>query len=128
VARDDPRELGAWRERAERMTPIAGQSRGAESVGDRWVAEPDQQRPLEDERHPLDDPPRPAFDRVEVGELIAKLAPANHAIAVELARIPEEIRGFGHVKEANLHTAKAKEAALLEEFRSPPPSHAIAAE
>jgi indolepyruvate ferredoxin oxidoreductase len=63
-----------------------------------------------------------------LAELLAKLAPTSHAIAVELARIPEQIRGFGHIKEANLQTAKAKEAKLLDEFRSPPPSHAIAAE
>ena len=35
-----------------------------------------------------------------VDELLAKLAPHNHALAVELARIPEHIRGYGHVKDA----------------------------
>ena len=61
-------------------------------------------------------------------ELIAGLTPENHAIALELAAVPQQIRGFGHVKEANLHKAKAREAELLAEFRSPPPTHAIAAE
>jgi indolepyruvate ferredoxin oxidoreductase len=31
--------------------------------------------------------------------------------------VPDEIRGFGHVKEANLAKAKAREAELLAAFR-----------
>jgi indolepyruvate ferredoxin oxidoreductase len=52
-------------------------------------------------------------------ELFAKLTAANHAIAVELAALPEAIRGFGHVKEANLALAEAREAELLARFRDP---------
>ena len=33
------------------------------------------------------------------------------ALAVEIASIPEHIRGFGHVKEAHFEQAKAREAA-----------------
>jgi indolepyruvate ferredoxin oxidoreductase len=54
-----------------------------------------------------------------VDELVAKLNQDNHAIAVEIARIPEQIRGFGHVKEKNLKTAKTREAELLASFRAP---------
>jgi indolepyruvate ferredoxin oxidoreductase len=53
-------------------------------------------------------------------ELIARLAPDNHHVAVALAAIPEKIRGFGHVKMRQLNTAKAEEAALLEQFRIGP--------
>ena len=60
-------------------------------------------------------------------EVVARVAPENHVIGVELAALPLEIRGFGHVKEANLKRAKAKEADLLARFRSPPPQ-AMAAE
>jgi indolepyruvate ferredoxin oxidoreductase len=56
-----------------------------------------------------------------VDEICAKLSPANHALAVELASIPDEIRGYGHVKERSLDTAKAAEASLLQQFRSPQP-------
>jgi indolepyruvate ferredoxin oxidoreductase len=56
------------------------------------------------------------------------LSAANHPTAVELAALPLEIRGFGHVKQANLNRAKTKEAALLTRFRSPSPTHALAAE
>ena len=36
-----------------------------------------------------------------VDELLAKLDRDNHALAVEIASIPEQIRGYGHIKEAN---------------------------
>jgi len=61
-------------------------------------------------------------------EIVSRLAPANHAIAVELASLPLEIRGFGHVKQANLARAKAKEAALLDHLRSGLTANALAAE
>ena len=51
-------------------------------------------------------------------EIVARLTPENHALAVGLANIPEKIRGFGHVKARHLVAAKADEAALLDQFRS----------
>ena len=51
-------------------------------------------------------------------EVLGKLTPANHHVAVGLAAIPEKIRGFGHVKLRHLTAAKADEAALLDQFRS----------
>jgi indolepyruvate ferredoxin oxidoreductase len=51
-------------------------------------------------------------------EILAKLTPDNHALAVGLAAIPEKIRGFGPVKSRHLATAKAEEATLFEQFRS----------
>ena len=53
-----------------------------------------------------------------LGEIMSKLTPENHHIAVGLANIPEKIRGFGHVKARHLVAAKADEAALLDQFRS----------
>jgi indolepyruvate ferredoxin oxidoreductase len=53
-------------------------------------------------------------------EVLAKLTPENHHIAVGLAAIPEKIRGFGHVKMRHLKAAKADEAALLDQFRAGP--------
>lgn len=41
-----------------------------------------------------------------------ELTPGNHALALEIARIPDEIRGFGHVKEAAVEKAKPREAEL----------------
>jgi indolepyruvate ferredoxin oxidoreductase len=59
-------------------------------------------------------------------EIAAKLSPANHAAAVDLARIPERIRGYGHVKEANLAAAKRDETQLLAAFRNPAPARVAA--
>src|SRR5439155_14416057 len=42
-------------------------------------------------------------------EVLAKLNPANHHLAVGIAAIPEKIRGFGHVKQRHLAAAKADE-------------------
>ena len=53
-------------------------------------------------------------------ELVDGLDSDNHATAAELARIPQQIRGFGHVKEANVAYPKAAEAALLERWRARP--------
>jgi indolepyruvate ferredoxin oxidoreductase len=61
-------------------------------------------------------------------EVLAKLTPHNHAVAVGLAAIPEKIRGFGHVKARQLAAAKADEAALMEQFRSGKPPLLKAAE
>jgi indolepyruvate ferredoxin oxidoreductase len=49
-------------------------------------------------------------------EIIERLTPDNHAVAVALASIPEKIRGFGSVKQRHLAVAKAEEAALREQF------------
>ncbi len=61
-------------------------------------------------------------------EVIARLTPENHHLAVGLAVIPEKIRGFGHVKQRHLTAAKADEATLLEQFRAGTPALLKAAE
>jgi indolepyruvate ferredoxin oxidoreductase len=63
-----------------------------------------------------------------LGEVLAALNPENHHLAVGLAAIPEKIRGFGHVKQRHLATAKADEAALFEQFRTGAPVLLKAAE
>ena len=54
-----------------------------------------------------------------MGELIGRLNPANHAIAVQIASLPTQIRGFGHVKEANVEKVRAMEPELLAAFDNP---------
>ncbi|MFL5225938.1 MAG: indolepyruvate ferredoxin oxidoreductase family protein [Microvirga sp.] len=63
-----------------------------------------------------------------LSEIVATLAPQNHAIAVGLANLPKKIRGFGHIKARNLEAAKREEAELLARFRAPSPALPIAAE
>jgi indolepyruvate ferredoxin oxidoreductase len=53
-----------------------------------------------------------------IDELAAGLTADSHALAVELAAIPEKIRGYGHVKERHLEEAKARETELLARWRS----------
>ncbi len=54
-----------------------------------------------------------------IEELIAGLNHDNHALAIQIAEIPEHIRGYGHVKEAHVVKAKAKWNALLATWRAP---------
>jgi indolepyruvate ferredoxin oxidoreductase len=61
-------------------------------------------------------------------EIVEKLTPDNHHLAVGLAAIPEKIRGFGHIKQRHLTAAKADETALLEQFRAGAPALLKAAE
>ena len=51
-------------------------------------------------------------------EVTRTLNPANHALAVELARLPERIRGFGHVKRANAEAIRREEVELLARYRA----------
>ena len=42
----------------------------------------------------------------ELDGICAALSPANHAAAVKLASVPDEIRGYGHVKEKSMADAQ----------------------
>lgn len=53
-----------------------------------------------------------------VSELLAGLTTERLSLAVELARLPEGIRGFGHVKEANLARVRERWRQLLARWRS----------
>ena len=53
-----------------------------------------------------------------VGEVLAALSADNHAIAVELCALPEQVRGYGHVKQAQLEAARKRQAELLPRLRS----------
>jgi indolepyruvate ferredoxin oxidoreductase len=61
-------------------------------------------------------------------ELTAALSPANHRFAVALAGLPDQIRGFGHVKQRAVEGAKKREIDLLAQFRAPATAPAVAAE
>ena len=56
-----------------------------------------------------------------IERLIASPQQANSATALELASLPEQMRGFGHVKEANVAKARAREAELLAKLEAPSP-------
>ena len=51
-----------------------------------------------------------------VARILSELGSSNYAIAVELASIPEKIRGFGHVKERALVQAREQQERLMRRF------------
>ena len=63
----------------------------------------------------------------DIGELLDSLSFLRHKQAVEIARIPEGIRGFGHVKARNMAAAETQRQALLARWRAPTPTAAQAA-
>jgi indolepyruvate ferredoxin oxidoreductase len=52
-----------------------------------------------------------------VDTIVSSLGPDTRDVAIELASLPEHVRGFDDVKEANLAEARAREAELLEQLR-----------
>jgi len=58
--------------------------------------------------------------RSAIEEVLRTLGPANLALAIEIARVPEMIRGYGHVKHRHLETARPKWDALMADWRAGP--------
>jgi indolepyruvate ferredoxin oxidoreductase len=99
------RAFGPWMLRAFRLLARLRRLRGTALDPFRWTEDRKLDRRLLDE-----------YERL-VGELVSALRPGNHDIAVELASLPDGIRGFGHVRKRHAEHAKRREAALLDEFR-----------
>ena len=64
----------------------------------------------------------------QMTEVAQGLTHDNHALAMQLAGVPERIRGYGHVKERHLQQAEAERDALLDTWRRPSASAPAAAE
>ncbi len=75
-----------------------------------WTAERKMERRLRDEY----------LTRIVM--LADGLTPELHALAVKIASLPDEIRGYGHVKERSVEAAEAKLVALMDEWRAPAPT------
>jgi len=56
--------------------------------------------------------------RASIDEVLGSLNAGNLPLATEIARVPEDIRGYGHVKERHLHAARPKWAALMSQWRA----------
>ncbi|ODV11595.1 MAG: indolepyruvate ferredoxin oxidoreductase [Rubrivivax sp. SCN 70-15] len=54
-----------------------------------------------------------------IDELLKTLNAGNLALATEIARLPEEIRGYGHVKARHLAAARVKWDDLMARWRAP---------
>jgi len=57
--------------------------------------------------------------RADVERVLERLDEANHALAVEIAKLPERMRGFGHVKEANVAETRRRGEELTAAFLAP---------
>ncbi len=57
--------------------------------------------------------------RASIDEVLAGLDAARLPLAVEIARLPEGIRGYGHVKARHLARVRPQWAALMEQWRHP---------
>ena len=87
--------------------------------GEAVVSADDQQRMTREGGGVTDEVPFRAMAERLVGELIGGLTPQNHPLALKLAALPDEIRGYGHIKDANIEKARRKEAELLAQWRNP---------
>lgn len=56
--------------------------------------------------------------RDSIDEVLRGLSASRHSLAVAIASIPEDIRGYGHVKARHLATARPKWAGLMAQWRS----------
>jgi indolepyruvate ferredoxin oxidoreductase len=56
--------------------------------------------------------------RASIEELLAGLATGDRALALQIARLPEEIRGYGHVKARHLAAARDKWQRLMAQWRA----------
>jgi indolepyruvate ferredoxin oxidoreductase len=56
--------------------------------------------------------------RAAIDELLGTLTAERLPLALDIARIPEDIRGYGHVKERHLKAARTKWRGLTAQWRS----------
>ncbi len=57
--------------------------------------------------------------KASMDEVLQGLNASNHAQAIEIARLPEEIRGYGHVKERHVKQVREKWMRLMNAYRLP---------
>jgi indolepyruvate ferredoxin oxidoreductase len=100
-------EFGPWMLAAFRLLAKLKGLRGTAFDPFGYMAERKQERALIREYEGL------------IDELLGGLSPANHSLAVKLASIPDDIRGYGHVKDAHLAKARRKQQELLAQWRQP---------
>jgi indolepyruvate ferredoxin oxidoreductase len=55
--------------------------------------------------------------RADIEGLLAGLNADSHALVLEVARLPEQIRGFGHVKARHLAAVQTRREQLLAQWR-----------
>jgi indolepyruvate ferredoxin oxidoreductase len=56
--------------------------------------------------------------QASIEEVLRDFSPERHALALEIARIPEKIKGYGHVKARHMHAARAQWEGLMQAWRA----------
>jgi len=107
-------EYGPWVFTAFRLLAKLRRLRGSALDVFGYTAERRMERRLVDEYH------------ATIDELVAGLAPDNLALAVDIASVPEQIRGYGHVKERHHAAAAKRRDELLAAWRNPVATRAVA--
>jgi len=101
------REFGSWMMPLLKATAAMRGLRGTPLDVFAYTAERKEERQLIKEYQQL------------VDEVIEGLNHDNHPLAVELLSLPEQIRGYGHVKEASLLEVRQRWQQLIEAWRFP---------
>jgi indolepyruvate ferredoxin oxidoreductase len=57
--------------------------------------------------------------RQSLEEVLKSLNASNHALAIDIAQLPEQIKGYGHVKARNAAAAQSQWARLMGQWRDP---------
>ena len=91
------REYGAWMLTAFRLLASMKRLRGTRFDLFGYSAERRMERRLIDEY------------QATIEQVLATLGQDNHALAVQIASVPESVRGFGHIKEKNVQAARERE-------------------
>jgi indolepyruvate ferredoxin oxidoreductase len=102
------REYGPWMMRAFRVLAAMKGLRGT------WLDPFGRTTERREERRLIDE------YQLTVRHLLAGLTSNNVDVAVQVANVPEGIRGYGHVKDRHLRDARALEAKLLQRFDQKP--------
>lgn len=101
------RAYGSWMRVAMRVLSHFKWLRGTVWDPFGWTQERRMERALIDEYRHL------------IAGLLPQLERQRLAQAVAIARVPERIRGYGHVKEGNVRVARAQWAALMQDWQRP---------
>src|SRR5690606_39140238 len=60
-----------------------------------------------------------------IEKLLPRLNADNYDVAVEIASLPEQIRGYDVVKEHYMHLAEQKKKQLMKDFEEPPAGRSV---
>ena len=96
--------FGPWMKTAFRLMKQFKGLRGTAFDPFGWTEERKMERGLRDEY------------LARIADMSSKLTRKNHELAVAIASIPDEIRGYGHVKEASVEAARGHEEELMKNW------------